>query len=341
MTALALLLIGFSLFSALILGVTHFRSERYQGQRLSQGAGLVLLCALSVLQLAHFGWLYFDMPWVASLAYRLALFCVAPAFFLFSQPLLNAAAAPFTGLRLLWHGLPLLACGWLPPLLAAPLAFVVGAGYLVWLGYRLLGLRAERARFRLEITLLGVVFMIAIGVSVLGVFQAQNSLPDKLFYSLYASAIGAAFFLVHTALSLRPTLAVEVSETVQAASYTRSTLTNLDCDALLLRLNALLADEHLYAQPSLSLPVLAGRLGVSGHQLSELLNNHLGKGFARFLREARVAAAKTQLIAEPAASVLSVGLSVGFSSQSTFYDAFRELEGMTPGQFRKLNLKHL
>ncbi|MGE8357156.1 MAG: helix-turn-helix domain-containing protein, partial [Microvirgula sp.] len=40
---------------------------------------------------------------------------------------------------------------------------------------------------------------------------------------------------------------------------------------------------------------------------------------------------------EPSASVLSVGLSVGFSSQSTFYEAFREIEGMTPGQFRKLH----
>ena len=42
-------------------------------------------------------------------------------------------------------------------------------------------------------------------------------------------------------------------------------------------------------------------------------------------------------VAEPSASVLSVGLSVGFTSQSNFYEAFREIEGMTPGQYRKLN----
>jgi AraC-like DNA-binding protein len=30
-------------------------------------------------------------------------------------------------------------------------------------------------------------------------------------------------------------------------------------------------------------------------------------------------------------------MSVGFTSQSTFYEAFRELTGMTPGQFRKIH----
>jgi AraC-like DNA-binding protein len=81
---------------------------------------------------------------------------------------------------------------------------------------------------------------------------------------------------------------------------------------------------------------LAERLGLSTHQLSELLNARLGKSFSRYLREHRVAAAKAMLCDEPTASVLSVGLNVGFTSQSNFYEAFREIEGMTPGQFRKL-----
>jgi AraC-like DNA-binding protein len=33
--------------------------------------------------------------------------------------------------------------------------------------------------------------------------------------------------------------------------------------------------------------------------------------------------------------VLSIGLCVGFTSQSNFYEAFREIEGSTPGQYRK------
>ena len=69
------------------------------------------------------------------------------------------------------------------------------------------------------------------------------------------------------------------------------------------------------------------------------MNGRLGKGFSRYLREQRIGAAKAMLLDEPSASVLAVGLSVGFTSQSNFYEAFREIEGTTPGQYRKLNGK--
>jgi AraC-like DNA-binding protein len=70
--------------------------------------------------------------------------------------------------------------------------------------------------------------------------------------------------------------------------------------------------------------------------LSKLVNSLLGKGFSRYLREQRVAAAQAMLASEPRASVLSVGLSVGFTSTSNLYEAFREIMGCTPGQLRKL-----
>lgn len=336
MTALAILLAGFSLFSALSIALTHFRSEQYQGQALSRVMGLILLCALAALQLAHFAWLYLDQEWVATVAYRMTLFVVAPAFFLFSQPLLCPPPISTPRTMRLGHAVPILISPFLPENLALPLAFVVGAGYLLWLARSLLALRQERANFRLEMLLLGAVFAIAIGVSVLGLVQA--TLPDKLFFSLYAIAIGLAFFLVQTTLALRPQLSVEVRETVQAA-YANTTLNKVDCDAVLSQLNRLMTTERIYVDADLSLPSLAEKLALSPHQLSELLNARLGKSFSRYLREQRIAAAQAMLCDEPAASVLSVGLSVGFTAQSNFYEAFREIEGMTPGQFRKLHAK--
>jgi AraC-like DNA-binding protein len=210
---------------------------------------------------------------------------------------------------------------------------VLGAGYLAWLGRSLYALRGERSHFRLEMLLLGVVFGIAIGVSLLGL--VHTALPARRFFEIYSIAIGAAFCLVHITLGLRPQLAIEVRESVQAA-YANSTLTQVDCEAVLLHLDNLMSTVRRYADPELSLPTLAEELGLSSHQLSELINSRLGKGFSRYLREQRIAAAKAMLLAEPATSVLAVGLNVGFSSQSNFYEAFREIEGMTPGQFRKL-----
>lgn len=332
-TALALLLIGFSLFSSITLTITHFRQENYQGQRFSQAMGILLLLALSWLQLAHFVWLYGDLPWVVSVAYRTTLFIVAPAFYLFSRPLLT----PQDGMALrpthFIHVIPIVCAPFLPPAAALPLAFLVGAGYLAWLARSLYALRLERTRFRLEMLLLGGVFAIAIGVSFLGL--AQSTVPGKPFFALYSIAIGSAFVLVQITLGLRPRLSQEVGETAQAA-YAHSTLGKVDCDKALANLETLMCSDQLFRDPDLSLPILAERLALTSHQLSELLNARLGKGFARYLREQRVAAACAMLCAEPSASVLSVGLNVGFTAQSNFYEAFREIEGTTPGQFRKL-----
>ncbi len=336
MTSLAILLAGFSLFSALSIALTHFRGEQYRGQALSRIMGLILLFALAALQLAHFSWLYLDRAWIATAPYRMTLFAVAPAFYLFSQPLLRPQALSALRPAQLGHAVPILISPFLPESQALPLAFLVGAGYLLWLARSLRALRQERANFRLEMLLLGMVFAIAIGVSVLGLVQAV--LPDKLFFSLYAIAIGLAFFLVQTTLALRPQLSVEVRETVQAA-YANTTLNKVDCDAVLSRLNLLMTADRIYVDAELSLPNLAEKLALSPHQLSELLNARLGKSFSRYLREQRIAAARAMLCDEPAASVLSVGLSVGFTSQSNFYEAFREIEGMTPGRFRKLHTK--
>lgn len=336
MTALALLLAGYSIFSAIALALTHFRRDNYPDQAISRIMGLMLLLALSGLQLCHFSLLYLDQAWVATLPYRMTLFAVAPAFFLFSQPLLMPQAQARLRRTLLWHAVPVAICALLPATLALPLAFLVGACYLLWFARSLHALRHERANFPLEMMLLGGVFAIAIAVSLLGL--AQAALPEKLFFSLYAISIGAAFLLVQTALGLRPQLSTEVSAAVQTA-YASSTLTNVDCEAALSHLDALMRAERIYEDSELSLPSLAARLGLSTHQLSELMNVRLGKGFSRCLREFRIGAAKAMLCDEPSASVLSVGLSVGFTSQSGFYEAFREIEGMTPGQYRKLNTR--
>lgn len=337
MISLALLLIGFSIVSALLLTVTHFRTANYSEQSVARGMGLLLIVALAGLQIAHWGWLYLDRPWIDTALYRMLLFTVAPAFWAFSQPLLKAQAFAVFDPRNLIHALPIAIAPWLVGDIALPLAFVVGAGYLIALALDIHRLRMQRDEYAKEIALLGTIFAIAVGVAILGILQTQ--LPDNLFFILYAMAIGLAFLLVQVALGLRPQLSVEVTETAKAA-YENSTLTRVDCPAMLGRLDSLMNGERLYEDPDLSLAGLAEHLGLTAHQLSELVNIHLGKSFSRYLREIRVAAAGRMLCAESSASVLSVGLSVGFSAQSNFYEAFREIEGMTPGRYRKLGLKN-
>lgn len=333
MTSLAILFAGFSLFSALVLAFTHFAADPYREQPFTRAMGISLLAALAALQTAHYAWLDLDAPWVAATPYRMALFVVAPAFYLFALPLLHPEARARSWRQPPAHFLPVLLAPFLPEEIALPAAFLIGAGYLAWLARSLYALRATRAGFRREMRLLGGVFGIALAIAGLGIVQA--SLPGKLFYSLYATAIGLAFLLVQLALGRRPALPAEVSEAART-TYAVSTLTQIDCDAAQARLQNLM-QQRRYNDPELGLATLAAELELSPHQLSELLNARLGKSFARYLREWRIAAAREMLCAEPSVSVLAVGLNVGFTSQSNFYEAFREIEGMTPGQYRKLH----
>lgn len=336
MTSLAVLLIGFSIFSAISLALTHFRSANYQDQTVARMAGLILLVALSVLQLIHFQWLYRDEVWDPAPLYRITLYVVAPAFYLCTSPLLSPQSDTRMRPALLLHALPILASTMVSYKIAMPLAFVVGACYLLWVGRSLYALRNERENFRLEMYLLGSTFIIAIAISILGLFW--QAVEENWFFSTYAIAIGAAFLLVQITLGLRPQLSTEISDAAQTA-YANSTLAHVDCDAILTKLDQVMRIGQTYKDADLNLPRLAESLQLSTHQLSELMNSRLGKGFSRYLRELRVDAAKSMLIDESSASVLSVGMSVGFTSQSNFYEAFREIEGMTPGQYRKLKSK--
>ncbi len=332
LTGLALLLIGFSVINAGLLGLYAVRQSTQVVAQLSA----VLLVILAGIQVLNFSYLEFGTDWVHSRFYNILLFMVAPTFYLLSAPLLEAQIQAFTQR---WrHFLPVLLALVLPSNWGLPLAFVVGSGYLIRLGFNIYALRAQRNRFRLELLGLALIFALAILVILLGV--SNSFVPDRVFFSLYATAIGCGFVLVSIVLSFAPQLPTEVAEAARE-TYAVSTLGKVDCEAALQTLQQFMQTQQLYQNTELDLPSLSAALGLSHYQLSELINTRLGKSFSRYLREQRVEAAKAQLINEPKATVLGIGLDVGFSSQSNFYEAFREIVGMTPGQFRKLNQKSI
>ena len=332
MLAIAILLTGYSIFSAIILAVTHFNSYYYPDQPQVRFTGVLLVLTLAGLQLIHFLYLYSDLFYMQSGLYLVLLFSVAPAFYLFSKPLLKGSVKFHPSDFI--HLLPVIAAPWLTLSMALPISFLVGAAYLLWLAHSVYALREQRSRFNLEITMLAITFVIAVIVLIMGF--TLPIMENKLFFSLYASSIGVAFIFMNLTIALSPQLPSKIVEAAEEV-YTSTTLANINCDAVMQQLSMLMKEARVYEDPRLNLNSLASQLNLSGHQLSELINTRLGKGFSRYIREQRVEAAKAMLIAEPSASVLSVGLSVGFTSQSNFYDAFREITDMTPGKYRKIN----
>lgn len=329
MQQLAILLTGFSIFYALVFILTHFSNEYYTEQKVAGFFGIVLMLCLGILQFIHFNYLSHHSGSVISSVYLSVLMLVAPSFYFYARPVLKAEDG-FKAIHIL-HFAPLLLINGLKPNLTFTLAFVIGSLYLLWLLKTIYALRSHKGSFKNEIVLLTMVFIIAIGVSIIALIMPFS---QRLFYSLYASAIGLALFIVALVVSYKPRLSKRVSEAAKE-TYAVSTLTAVDCEAKLILLKALMNTDKIYQQSNLDRQTIANELDLSTHQLSELMNTKLELGFSQYLRQQRIRAAKKLLTSQPKASVLSIGLEVGFSSQSNFYDAFKELVNTTPAKYRK------
>jgi len=296
----------------------------------SVGSCAALVAALTAIQIAQLAYFARGTEPLEQFYYRLALFVAPPAFYSFGRWAI-LPTEPFRPAHLI-HLLPILLL--LVPRLeiSLPILFAFGVGYSLWLGRLVYALRDQRKQFRFEILYFAVMVVLA-GV-VLGLGFALPYIDHFYFYCFYDYAIGLGIAILLVALVANPDLIGDLSESARVR-YGASTLRDVDVDACLARLDALMTQGKAYQDESLSLNSLATAVGVSGHQLSELINTRLGIGFSRYVRECRVKAAKTLLISAPARSILSIGMDVGFRSQSALYAAFKEVTGQSPGDYRR------
>jgi AraC-like DNA-binding protein len=210
-----------------------------------------------------------------------------------------------------------------------------GSGALYMLAvFRPIARLRRSGRLGLERWLVLAFALVGLAVGGAALLGAVNAVFEALYLALIPLLLMALLLLE----ARYPALMAVVSEAVEEAeaqSYRRSTLAHVDVDAAVATLSRLMDEEHLYQNDALSLPALAEAVGITAHQLSELLNEKLGRSFSLYLKERRVAAACARLKSEPDDAILDVGLAVGFSSSSAFYAAFREITGKAPGQYRR------
>lgn len=80
---------------------------------------------------------------------------------------------------------------------------------------------------------------------------------------------------------------------------------------------------------------LAECLGVPYYLLSRAINEYQGRTVADLIRETRVERAKALLDSRPDASILRIALESGFPAKSSFNEAFKKTEGISPGEYRR------
>ncbi|MEQ8425707.1 MAG: helix-turn-helix domain-containing protein, partial [Cyclobacteriaceae bacterium] len=97
--------------------------------------------------------------------------------------------------------------------------------------------------------------------------------------------------------------------------------------------------DKLYLMPDLNVRFLEEKLGLTARQISDALNQGLGKNFYTFINEYRVKEFQRKVNENPNLTLAGLALECGFNSKTTFQRVFKEVTGMRPAEFARTTLK--
>lgn len=119
--------------------------------------------------------------------------------------------------------------------------------------------------------------------------------------------------------------------------YQKSGLTNERAQKYQAELLKLMDEEQLFRDSNLTLSGLAGRLGISSHNLSEIMNTRIKMNFFDFINSYRVEQVKKDLNnpQKNNLTLVAIAFDAGFNSKSSFNAIFKKHTGKIPSEFRK------
>ena len=102
--------------------------------------------------------------------------------------------------------------------------------------------------------------------------------------------------------------------------------------------NKAFREGELYKEAGLTIAMLAKKLNMPEYRLRAFIHKQLGyRNFNAMLHQYRIEEASSALSDKenPHVPVLTIALSVGYQSITPFNNAFREIMGVTPSEYRK------
>ena len=129
------------------------------------------------------------------------------------------------------------------------------------------------------------------------------------------------------------TMEVDPEPKINEATSKKNEDLSREADAL----KTYMLTEKPYLNGELTASELARSLQMSRHQLSQILNDHIGKNFYDFINEYRAEEFKNrlQLPENEHLTLLGIAFDSGFNSKTTFNTIFKKMTGLTPSQYKK------
>lgn len=104
-----------------------------------------------------------------------------------------------------------------------------------------------------------------------------------------------------------------------------------------LQLRELMKKEKPYLEPSLTIHDLAAKMEMPAHQLSKVINKEFRCNFFEFINKYRIEDFKQRAFSTDYKNmtILAIALDCGFNSKSAFNRIFKDVTGLTPGDYIK------
>jgi AraC-like DNA-binding protein len=95
--------------------------------------------------------------------------------------------------------------------------------------------------------------------------------------------------------------------------------------------------DRVFLNPNLNLDILSQHSGIPSKTISSVLNQHLQKSFNEFVNGYRVEEVKRRLqeTSQSNLTILGTALESGFNSKASFQRIFKEMTGISPGEYQK------
>jgi AraC-like DNA-binding protein len=153
-------------------------------------------------------------------------------------------------------------------------------------------------------------------------------------YPIYISGSIAYTFILYIFI-LKLLYRKKTDDLFSASSnkYGNKKVDNDTATALIEKLHKVMSEKKIYQNANLTLGELSKEINISVHQLSQLLNDNMGKNFTAFINEYRINEACNIMVSDNKLTLEGIGYEVGFNSKSTFFATFKKLKGTTPAIF--------
>ncbi len=131
------------------------------------------------------------------------------------------------------------------------------------------------------------------------------------------------------------------SEQQPQKKYVSNNLSRNEAREIAARIDELMRRDKPYLQSDLKVGKLAEMVGISSHKLSQFFSQHKGLSFYDYVNKFRVDEFKRMVKEEDVRNLTLSAMAekAGFSSRASFFRYFKNIEGISPGEYLKNHQK--